>query len=381
MIITECPFIKNQISYLSYLKTSCLTFFFLDSKQTHTKMARPYPILPPDQVIFNRDASGDINIASKQMPEAVWSHALPTRPPPQGDRDLPGDAAEGLRKYRNRPSDGKSHSENKVTFNAYLHVWPEGHEKNLFEGKAAFVMTGHDKSYYTKLPLICVADLNRFLATQWRNAQDMLNNVIPRREWLTTDEIATLRTTPTILWSELPCLKRLFADTQAKSALCLNFLFEEGIRQRFNFYGFPWGQKLDDPDIRQITISRAGRVDDVECIWGNDVKHQDNLYFCLRRRLMPDGTWGPFAFVPLHNQKQPDWHERMYIDYNGNRCLGYTFRVGSVVRYLQEVSIRPALLAESQGFAPVSRIMSISTGGALRVCVNPIPGKKLHWLY
>ena len=284
---------------------------------------------PPSAII--RPLEAVPNISGLSRPPDTFGTSIPAPGPPIKNfgTQLPRSREEARRRAI-RSSDGKSLSQNKIVYNIILHHWDEDYHMHIFEGQPVFamVMSGILRAPLT-IPILNLRQINSLYDEQFNKALELLeSDALVENEYLTADELEILRSTPTVGWASLPFLHTLLGDDTKSAFHTVRYLWEEGIRDRFNFYGFALGQIAEGLSRRITAVSRAGSIDSIENCWGDQVENGDQLYFIFKRKHFGGGRFGGFAYHPWFGKCQPTYEDICYPDMTGVLREGQVIYVG-----------------------------------------------------
>lgn len=262
-----------------------------------------------------------------------------------------------------------------ITSNIILAAWEDGLEREIFNGQFIFVIpdgnaaaiTAHREITKSQMAVMTLRHVNELLRTGYQIASRAFGPGLPIREEFTDDQVMLMSNVPVRNWRRLGFLrdKLLDGDQDALSKQLL-FLSESMILERFNPYGWIDGQVPGDGHLKQVAVRRAGTMEDVENMWGNDIVPGDNLYFILRRIYNEGkGEWQQFAFIPWHGLHSPSIADRTYMDFSGNLEVGCAIFIGSVDRFTQKDGLR---------MSDLPQLIGIERCTLPRVKIGPEPG-------
>lgn len=147
---------------------------------------------------------------------------------------------------------------------------------------------------------------------------------------LSRSEYKRLFSSSTETWINLPFVENIFNNSKKKDASAINYLFEEGVREAFAFFGFLQYPLTPDIGLIQGSVVVSNIVNDVENIFGPHVTPGKRLFFIFKRVERAPGKWGAFAFHPYCDHYPPAMCDRAYMDVSGVTRYGPVVEIGIV---------------------------------------------------
>jgi hypothetical protein len=280
-----------------------------------------------------------------------------------------------------------------ITASVSLAEWEGGQQNEIFDGQLVFAVPV-DKGALSRhhgvrmhMPLLNIRHVNDFLRVGYAEAARLFDSSrgpsIISGEF-TSDQLQLLADTPVRSWHHLEFFKKDYrASTEDSIIKQTVYLSEHLINERFNVYGWVHGQVPVDYRLKQVAVRRFGNIDDVENIWGNDVRPGHDLYLILRRLYdAGKGEWTHFSYVPWHGYGVPSLEDRAYMDFTGNLEHGCAIHIGCLDRVTHDYFVRGDELPQLLGIRPctLQRVRIGPEPGCLRI--TAVGSKnRLPWLY
>jgi hypothetical protein len=228
------------------------------------------------------------------------------------------------------------------------------YHREILKGQPVFSVNTEPR-LRTFTPVMNLRHVNNFLREGYEDALMTWKNrrAIVDQNILSDEEYQTLMDTPTKRWNDLPFLAELLRNKNYAQYHNIRHLYEDGLRDVFNFIGFPRGHGKQVDDLVQIGVSHKGSVDSVENVFGDDLMEGHMIGFMYTRYVdETTGNYGPFAIIPWYGFDYPSLYRTSYIDVNGFECFGMVTQIGTVDRWVSEHIIDPMILKESIGLIP-----------------------------
>ena len=198
---------------------------------------------------------------------------------------------------------------------------------------------------------------------------------------LSISEYDLLMDTPTTQWSSLECLRRILSDATLSELHHLRYLYEEGMESRFKFMGVNLGKMDTEMAVAQMDVAIKGCIEDVENIWGDDIRAADRIYLIYKRRLNPRSRrFGAFAFIPWYGNEDPTTNDTYYRDVVDVDRWGTPIYLGKFDCWLQPREITPSDLRQAIGLEPLTTKASdtMPEPRCCRLTFAPPPGSLFH---
>ncbi len=224
--------------------------------------------------------------------------------------------------------------------------------------------------------LLNLFSINTMLAKGYAQAIEMVDTKLTRTE---QDELLQ---TPTLEWAAsavvLEILKR---NTGGNHIDSLKFLVPELFMDKFYPYGWCEGTQPDFSMTRQRAVRVYGLLDNVECVWSDDLKPGEDLYFIFTRVYnRHNEKYGQYAYIPWSGFTIPPQSVLEYVDItNTERYAPYVY-VGRFLQWVENEKIYPENVQASIGLTGAhktelphkqSRSMRISVYGGQRLMRFP----------
>lgn len=283
-------------------------------------------------------------------------------------------------------TDGKGGTMNSIVADIIPSLWDEGYHLHLFEGQPMFVLKNNDPmSHPITTDMLNLRQVNDIYGNAFDLAMDMLTSgEVSKARYLTPTQVTKLWQTPTHGWFSLPFVRAMLDDSTKTAFHTIRYLFQEGIRDRFNFLGFARGQMSEDLPKKVTAVAVMGSLDSVENVWGDQVRSGEMLFFIFKQRHLGGGRYGGFAYHPWYGVDPPTFQDIVYRDVTGTLRLGQVIFVGTIDRWVEEETISMSRLLESTGFKPPDseRVYSRPEPGCIRIHRSSRTGfRGIPWYY
>ena len=292
--------------------------------------------------------------------------------------------------------DGRSNSEMTVMSNIILRIWSDRNYHNeIRDGDPIFILNGLVENEKQSQAALNLRHVNQWFADYWARgekrftdtAEDAFGETKPKvvlSGILSEETYKVMKEVPTTHWKNIRALAQA-RDTPSHFAAIheLDHLAQEIVSEHFNWYGFVRGQVPENLHVKQVAISRSGRVDDVPNYWGEHVINGMKLYWIFKRRYNPmTGKYGPYGFWPFAAFHDPTDADLLYIDFTGHLAKGKPIYVGRLIRWTENWTMDEDHFEQIIGGKPLTREYLLANGprGTLRILMAALPCRKIPWL-
>lgn len=276
--------------------------------------------------------------------------------------NVPGSRAEAEKNIITSEGGG-GRSQEPVNVNLMMQRWGGyDYHKEIFKGQPIFVIREGSGLESGDPPSFNLRQLNTLLAkgyqaglAVWGDRAGIVDAGV-----VTDDQYELLMTTPTAVWSSFDFLTNILLNKQRSEYHSIRFLYEEGIRDRFAFFGYH-NNSPDDLAYKQVAVTVGGTVEMVENCWSPTLDCGHKIGFVLKRFFDKtkgrNGEYTHFVMdpAPWSNGTVPSILGASYIDITGAWAEGKKEMIGSVDERVKFEEYDQAIVDEMVGKSPLVR--------------------------